>query len=136
MSAPLIGIDTNIIIRLLTRDDEGQFEKAANLVAQYAQVGPIMINPVVILETEWVLTGQYGISMQEARTVIDGFVHSREFDVPDLLPVFDWRNCLTLGHPDMADILIGLINTNCGCETTYTFDKKAATNLPGMSLLT
>ena len=51
----MIAVDTNVVIRLLTRDDEQQFQKAAALFARQ----PIFIPETVILETEWVLRFAY-----------------------------------------------------------------------------
>ncbi len=51
----MIGVDTNIIVRLLTRDDEQQFLKAKE-VCTHEQ---IFIADTVILETEWVLRFAY-----------------------------------------------------------------------------
>jgi len=44
----MIAIDTNVLVRLLTRDDEPQFQQAATLFAE----NKIFIPETVILETE------------------------------------------------------------------------------------
>lgn len=51
----MIAVDTNIVVRLLTRDEEEQFKQAAALFASQ----PIFIPETVILETEWVLRFAY-----------------------------------------------------------------------------
>lgn len=51
----MIAVDTNVVVRLLTRDNEQQFEKAAALFARH----PIFIPETVLLETEWVLRFAY-----------------------------------------------------------------------------
>ena len=51
----MIGVDTNIIIRLLTRDDEEQFLKAEEIFAAQQ----VFIADTVLLETEWVLRFAY-----------------------------------------------------------------------------
>jgi predicted nucleic-acid-binding protein len=51
----VIAVDTNIVVRLLTRDEEEQFKQAAALFASQ----PIFIPETVILETEWVLRFAY-----------------------------------------------------------------------------
>ena len=47
----MVAIDTNIIVRLLTRDDESQYKKVLALFKKH----DIFIADTVILETEWVL---------------------------------------------------------------------------------
>jgi predicted nucleic-acid-binding protein len=55
-----IAVDTNVIVRLLVRDDEKQFAAATRLVDQAAAAGePILIVLMSILETEWVLRSAY-----------------------------------------------------------------------------
>ena len=57
----MISVDTNIIIRLLTRDDETQYKKA------YAafQKNELFISDTVLLETEWVLRYAYSFPRQQ-----------------------------------------------------------------------
>ncbi len=47
----MISVDTNIIVRLLTKDDVEQFQQSLKLF----QEEDIFICDTVILETEWVL---------------------------------------------------------------------------------
>ncbi len=51
----MISVDTNIIVRLLTKDDQPQFKKAVSLFKKEN----IYILTTVILETEWVLRYAY-----------------------------------------------------------------------------
>ncbi len=51
----MIAVDTNVVIRLLTRDDEEQFQKAVTLFGLHE----VFIPETVILETEWVLRYAY-----------------------------------------------------------------------------
>lgn len=51
----MISVDTNVLVRLLTRDDETQYRKARKTF----KTGQIFIPDTVILETEWVLRYVY-----------------------------------------------------------------------------
>ncbi len=51
----MIAVDTNIVVRLLTRDDEQQYQKSLKLF----QSQDIFIPDTVILEAEWVLRFAY-----------------------------------------------------------------------------
>lgn len=51
----MIAVDTNVLVRLLTRDDEAQFQQATALFAK----NEIFIPETVILETAWVLRHAY-----------------------------------------------------------------------------
>ncbi len=54
----MIAIDTNVLVRLLTGDDPGQTERAADLF----RCENILIAKTVLLETEWVLRYSYQLS--------------------------------------------------------------------------
>ncbi len=51
----MIAVDTNVVVRLLTADDEAQYHVAYQLFASE----DIFIADTVILETEWVLRFAY-----------------------------------------------------------------------------
>jgi predicted nucleic acid-binding protein len=51
----MVAVDTNVIVRLLTRDDEAQYQKATALFGKE----DIFIPETVVLETEWVLRYAY-----------------------------------------------------------------------------
>ena len=53
----MIAVDTNILVRLLTKDDLSQAKRAAKVM----ESDDIFIPKTVILETEWVLRHAYGI---------------------------------------------------------------------------
>jgi predicted nucleic-acid-binding protein len=53
----LIALATNVVVRLLVDDDPGQTRRARALLA----AGTVLVTPTVLLETEWVLRGAYGI---------------------------------------------------------------------------
>ena len=50
------AIDTNVIIRSLTRDEEAQSARARSLI----EAGDIFVATTVLLESEWVLRSAYG----------------------------------------------------------------------------
>lgn len=56
----MIGVDTNVLVRLLTGDDPDQAGRAANLFARKN----IFIPKTVLLETEWVLRYSYKLPPQ------------------------------------------------------------------------
>ncbi|MDP3007613.1 MAG: type II toxin-antitoxin system VapC family toxin [Methylococcales bacterium] len=52
----MISVDTNIIVRFLTKNDEEQYQKAYRIFSESEQ---LFIPATVILETEWVLRFSY-----------------------------------------------------------------------------
>ncbi len=53
----IIAIDTNILVRLLTKDDQDQVERTVAIMKK----GEAFIPKTVLLETEWVLRHAYEI---------------------------------------------------------------------------
>ena len=123
----MLGIDTNVLVRFLVRDDQTQFEKARKLLKREVSNGRrVFINQLVLLETEWVLRSRYGL----AKTLMLDTI-SRLLDAPDIQledepaveeALFIWRDA----NADFADCLIGARNRRLGCRATVTFDTKAS----------
>ena len=70
--APLIAVDTNVLLRYLLRDDEAQAERACLLIGGTAAV---LITDVVLAETVWTLTGRrYRASKSDIISVVEGLL--------------------------------------------------------------
>lgn len=57
----MVAVDTNIVVRLLTQDDELQFQKSLEIF----KTQDVFIPDTVILETEWVLRFAYKFQPRE-----------------------------------------------------------------------
>ncbi len=56
----MLGIDTNVLIRYLIRDDQRQYEAARRLIEHEAGEGdPVLVSLMVLLESECVLRSRY-----------------------------------------------------------------------------
>lgn len=71
----MISIDTNIIIRFLTQDDQKQYKTAFSIF----NLNDIFISDTVILETEWVLRYAYEFSPND---ICDAF--EKLFGLPNI----------------------------------------------------
>ena len=131
----MIGIDTNVIVRLLTRDDPEQFDAAVRLVKASGPDRLLFVNPIVIVETIWVLERIYKTDRATARKQVAGLLDTVEIKVPEIMQMGSWSEWLQSPHPDVSDVVIAGLNSANGCETTMTFDRKAAQSVPGMELL-
>jgi len=48
----MLGVDTNVLVRYLTRDDQPRYEKARRLIDREVTKGdPVLVSLVVLLET-------------------------------------------------------------------------------------
>jgi len=62
----MIAVDTNIIVRLLTQDDELQYQQSLEIFQNH----DVFIPDTVILETEWVLRFAYKFKTEEICTAL------------------------------------------------------------------
>jgi predicted nucleic-acid-binding protein len=127
----MIGLDTNVLVRFLVRDDSSQFDKAQRLIRDAARRGePVLISQLVLLETEWVLRSRYALSKAEIIVAVSALLDSVELTIEDEpsveQAVFVWRT----SSAEFADCLIGARHTNLGCRATASFDSSAL-RLPG-----
>ncbi|MGX6960588.1 MAG: PIN domain-containing protein [Rickettsia endosymbiont of Pentastiridius leporinus] len=123
----MIGIDTNILIRYLTGDDEVRSIKATELIEKYSgQENSILINNIVICELILVLEKGYKYSKEQIISVLKEIFSTVEFSFENhqilWLSVLEYENYKT----DFSDILIGKLNIFNGCNCTVTFDKAAS----------
>jgi predicted nucleic-acid-binding protein len=127
----VLGLDTNVLVRYLVRDDQAQFEKARRLIKRESDKGePVLVSLLVLMETDWVLRSRYELSKAE---ILSAF--STLLDVADLAfedessvehALYSWKDSVA----DFADCLIEARNVRLGCQATATFDGKAL-KLPG-----
>lgn len=68
----MIAIDTNIIVRFLTRDDEEQYQKSYRIFSGAEQ---LFIPTTVILETEWVLRFSYHFPSDRINYALSGLLN-------------------------------------------------------------
>ena len=122
----MLGIDTNVPVRFLLRDNEAQFQRARQLIKRETSRGqPIFISQLVLLETEWVLRSRYGTTKAEIAAAMSALLESREVQFEDESSVEEavcvWQD----SSADFADCLINAHHRACGCQATATFDTKA-----------
>ena len=127
----MLGVDTNVLVRFLVRDDETQFEKARKLIKREVAAGRcVFVNQLVLLETEWVLRSRYSLPKNVIIDAVSGLLDATDVRFEDEPTIeealFVWKDTST----DFADCLIGAKNRRLGCRATVTFDANAS-KLPG-----
>ncbi|MFP4584700.1 MAG: type II toxin-antitoxin system VapC family toxin [Desulfococcaceae bacterium] len=116
----MIGVDTNVVVRMLTGDDPVQSEKARDLFSREAK---IFLADTVVLETEWVLRHAYRFQPTE---IHEGF--SRLFELPNLvLSSKDRMEKVLDRYAAGMDFADALHLVSCDeCEGFFTFDRQFA----------
>jgi predicted nucleic-acid-binding protein len=129
----MLGLDTNVLVRLLIEDDPAQTRRARNLVdAAVAADELVLVSLPVLLETEWVLRSRYEMPPESILGLFRDALETQELAFEDEAAVeealFNWQD----GLSGFSDCLIVAHNRQLGCRLTATFDARAA-RIPGAS---
>ena len=123
----MIGLDTNIVVRLIVEDDLVQSQRAAQFIeSNCTSESPGFINRVTLCEVVWVLKTGYGFDRQKIAAVIKRITDALNFVVEDREHVRRALERFERAAIDFADAVVAEVNRAHGCSATATFDRKAA----------
>ena len=122
----MIGVDTNVLIRYLIRDDQHQYEKARRMIDRGVSKGePVLVSFLVLLVTEWVLRSRYELQKSDIVAAFSALLDTADLaleDEPSIEhSIYSWKDSTA----DFADCLIDARNRRLGCRATATFDGRA-----------
>jgi predicted nucleic-acid-binding protein len=120
----MIGIDTNILLRLFMPEDDSRQTKAARKVV--ADEAPVFISPIVLVEFAWTLRRTFKLEREAVCQRLAGIIDAPEFLFAHPQAVRRAVEQYARGPADFADYLLGELNEAFGCEATLTFDLDAA----------
>ena len=119
----MIGLDTNVMLRVFEGSDAAQTRRAEQTIKQESEA--CLINPIVLCEFAWTLDRTYAVERPVIADHLDRILQAPEFIVP-----FDAAATAAVGRyrkgpADFADYYLSEINRALGCTTTATFDRDA-----------
>lgn len=76
----MAAIDTNVLVRLVTRDDLPQYAKAEAFVQKHQ---PVLVTQLSVLELVWVLMSRYGLDKAKVCQVVQTLLEMVELDVQE-----------------------------------------------------
>lgn len=131
----MIGVDTNVLVRVFVKDDKRQTERALRFLNQRSGEDPAFVSSVVLAELYWVLDRSYGYDDAAIFETFDWLFQSSNIVVEreELMMV-----ALAVARErkaDLSDSIIAAIAAQEGALHTVTFDSPAAQRVPGMELL-
>lgn len=131
----MIGLDTNVLVRVLVPDSATETKAALEFLARRSSEDPAFVGVVVLVELVWVLKRSYGFAPEAVFTALESLLDSANIVIEAADSVqLAVAQALRL-RADIADCLIAAIAVDAGCSTTVTFDRTAAKRIPGMELL-
>jgi predicted nucleic-acid-binding protein len=131
----MTGLDTNILVRYIARDDPKQTAAATELIEKRCTAeDPGWINLIVVCELTWVLQRAYDLPKESVACVLETLLTSNELKVESADAVWQALRKFRKGTADLTDYLIGTTNALREAAPTFTFDKRAADD-PNFHLL-
>ena len=115
----MTGLDTNVLLRYLLRDEPAQAERAARELERDEQ---FLVASIVLCELVWVLDSGYGLSRTEIATTLEKILATAQFEIEGkdlaLLALDDFKR----SGADFSDCLLGRRNRAANAGETVTFD--------------
>ena len=114
------AVDTNVLVRLVTRDNEKQVVAAESFISKGAWVSNL-----VLVEATWVLAAVYELTPPEIATAVEMLLHHRDLTIQDSETVAaaleHYRRRPALGF---SDCLILEVARKAGHVPLGTFDRE------------
>ena len=119
----MIGLDTNVLVRAVVRDDPEQTALAQARLQALTLSNPGFVPHIVLVELWWVLTRAYGYSAAEALIPLKRLTETSTIVIQDRDLVLQALIAVDDGA-DFADALIVAVASAADCNVE-TFDKSA-----------
>lgn len=123
----MIGLDANVLLRLVLTDEDEQRKRAlALLETETSPLRPGLIEDIALAETVWTLRRHVPNDPSAVAALIGTLLDLPQARLRDPVVVREALARYRSGGPGFGDHLLAARNTAAGCETTYTFDVRAA----------
>ena len=131
----MIGLDTNVVLRLLLSDDPAQKMRAAQCIQQAKRLDTrIIITLAVVLEMEWVLRNSAKMNKAQVLSVFNLLLASCDIEIDNEKVLEQALHIYENSSSDFAQCLFLAQYQRMGCDTMLTFDTKAA-RMTGVELV-
>ena len=118
----MIGIDTNILVRVFIDDDPAQVRAVRRFVA-HAEAGQLFISIIVMVEFVWTLQAAFKVQKPDLIAALEGILTRSVFVVEDRSEVEVALQRFKLGNAGISDVLISTRNLRHGAVRTVSFDQ-------------
>lgn len=131
----MIGIDTNILLRLWLNDDPAQNKRIDTLLAAHGGTpGSLLVTDVVLVEAVWTLKSAFEQDKQAQLIAVRSLLEEAAFAFEDREAVTAALNMFETTSCGFADCLVVAKHARQGCDFTATFDR-GMRKLPGVKVL-
>ncbi len=131
----MIALDTNVLVRLVTRDDEAQARRAKAVFDKHAgEDGGLFVADIVLVELCWTLATCYGLAGADIARTVRALLDNASIALESRVAVQSALASFEAGSADFPDCLIVAKAHGADCSQTLTFDRRMK-SLPGAALL-
>ena len=131
----MIGLDTNVVLRLLLTDDLAQKIRATKFIQQAKRLDTtVIITLAVVLEMEWVLRSSARMNKTEVLNIFNLLLDSYDIEIDNEKVLEQALHVYENATSDFAECLFLAQYQRMGCGTMLTFDAKAA-RITGVELV-
>lgn len=131
----MIALDTNVLVRLVTRDNEAQALRAkAVFDAHGEEYGGLFVSDIVLAELCWTLSRSYELERADIARTVRALLDNSGIAFESPLAVRNALNSFETTTADFQNCLIVAKASYAGCSHTLTFDQRMKP-LPGVQLL-
>ncbi|MDI6028633.1 PIN domain-containing protein [Corticibacterium sp. UT-5YL-CI-8] len=131
----MIGVDTNILLRLLVDDDPEQCAKSRAFFARRTARSPAFVSAVSLVELLWLLKRRLHYDGDNILAAVRTMTQSAEFRFEHGEKLRSFLERADITASDLPDALVAWSCEAAKCDTVVTFDKRSARLLSSMELL-
>ena len=131
----MIGIDTNILLRLWLDDDPAQNKRIDALLAEHGSTPEsLLVTDVVLAEAVWTLRSAFDQDKGAQLLAVRSLLEETAFAFEDREAVSGAAALFEAGSCGFSDCLVVAKHARQGCDFTATFDR-GMRRLPGVKVL-
>ncbi len=131
----MIGIDTNILLRLWLHDDPAQSKRIDTLLVQHGSApASLLVTDVVLAEAVWTLKAAFEQDKTAQVLAVRSLLEEAAFAFEDRKAVARALELFEQSACGFSDCLIVAKHAAQACDFTATFDR-GMRKLPGVKLL-
>jgi len=117
----MVGLDTNVLVRFLLRDDQKQAEQAQKAIEDALADGePVVVSLLTMLESEWVLRSCAAIGKKTVISAFRKLLESRDLRIEQEEVLEEALYHYENNTVDFADCLMASRYTRLGCSAMLT----------------
>lgn len=123
--SPMIGLDTNVLVRYIAQDDAEQSPIATKLITSLTTENPGFISQVSLVELVRVMQSCYKAGKPEVVAILETLLSTRELLVENTETAIKALKIFETSKADFSDCLIERTASKAGCLHCDSFDTHA-----------